>query len=76
MKSMNQVSIASGKPSATSGGIVGYYWAQYHLTNEGWEFNNTTLQYITDVDSAYLGLIFWGSPNANTMPTPVPDFPA
>lgn len=65
-----------GLDSYPGDGGVWYYWAQYHLTNGGWEFNNTTLQYITDVDSAYIGLIFWGSPDAETMPTPVPDFPA
>ena len=65
-----------GLDSYPGDGGVWYYWAQYHLTNDGWEFNNTTLQYITDVDSAYIGLIFWGSPDADTMPTPVPDFPA
>ena len=45
-----------------------YYWAQYHATNGGWEFNNTTLGYITSADSSYIGLIFWGSPNSSTMP--------
>ena len=61
---------------------VWYYWAQYHATtsvvnNEtvnAWAFNNTTMSYITSVDSSYIGLIFWGSPNANTMPT-FPGYP-
>ncbi len=54
-----------------------YYWAQYHAvpdTSEKggqWAFNNTTLSYITSVDSSYIGLIFWGSPDSFTMP----DFP-
>lgn len=64
-----------GLDSYSGDGGVWYYWAQYHLTNDGWEFNNTTLQYITDVDSAYIGMIFWGSPSAEDMPDPV-DFPA
>lgn len=64
-----------GLDSYPGDGGVWYYWAQYHLTNDGWEFNNTTLQYITDVDSAYIGMIFWGSPSAEDMPDPV-DFPA
>lgn len=64
-----------GLDSYPGDGGVWYYWAQYHLTNDGWEFNNTTLQYITDVDSAYIGMIFWGSPSAEYMPDPV-DFPA
>lgn len=45
-----------------------YYWAQYHGTNSGWAFNNTTLQYITTQEYEFIGLIFWGSPNADTMP--------
>lgn len=47
---------------------VWYYWAQYHGTNSGWAFNNTTLQYITTEDSKFLGLIFWGSPSADDSP--------
>lgn len=54
---------------------VWYYWAQYHLTNEGWEFNNTTLEFITTVEESYIGMIFWGSPSAEDMPDSV-DFPA
>lgn len=50
-------------------GTTYYYWAQYHGTNSGWAFNNTTLPYITTDDSRYIGLIFWGSPDANTMPS-------
>ena len=54
MKSMNQVSIASGKPSATSGGILGF---------------------ITTAGESYIGMIFWGSPNASSMPS-FPGYPA
>ena len=54
---------------------VWYYWAQYHADNDAWAFNNTTMTYITTVDSSYIGLIFWGSPNASTMPT-FPGYPA
>lgn len=54
---------------------VWYYWAQYHADNNAWAFNNTTMTYITTVDSSYIGLIFWGSPNASTMPT-FPGYPA
>ena len=54
---------------------VWYYWAQYHLTNDGWEFNNTTLEFITTVEESYIGMIFWGSPSAEDMPDSV-DFPA
>ena len=50
---------------------VWYYWAQYHADNNAWAFNNTTMSYITSVSDSYIGLIFWGSPDANTMP----DFP-
>lgn len=49
-------------------GMTYYYWAQYHGTDTGWAFNNTTLQYITTQGSKYIGLIFWGSPDENTMP--------
>ncbi len=61
---------------SASGGVY-YYWAQYHAvpdtSDDGghWAFNNTTLSYITSVDSSYIGLIFWGSPDSSTMP----DFP-
>ncbi len=61
---------------SASGGVY-YYWAQYHAvpdtSGDGghWAFNNTTLSYITSVDSSYIGLIFWGSPSSSSMP----DFP-
>ena len=54
---------------------VWYYWAQYHVDNGAWAFNNTTMAYMTTVDSSYIGLIFWGSPNAYTMPD-FPGYPA
>lgn len=58
---------------------VWYYWAQYHATgNEStaaWAFNDTTLEFITTAGESYIGLIFWGSPDANTMPTPFPGYP-
>lgn len=53
-----------------------YYWAQYTLTNSGWTFNNTTLDFITEEGSSYIGLIFWRSPPTMDVPTPAPDFPA
>ncbi|MDC7951032.1 hypothetical protein PAA26_02970 [Methanomassiliicoccaceae archaeon COG_1] len=56
-------------------GGVWYYWAQYHAVGNGWAFNNTTLGFITTVDQSYIGMIFWGSPDANTMPTPFPGIP-
>lgn len=55
---------------------VWYYWAQYHAVDGGWAFNNTTLGFITTVDQSYIGMIFWGSPNAETMPTPFPGIPS
>lgn len=55
---------------------VWYYWAQYHAVGNGWAFNNTTLGFITTVDQSYIGMIFWGSPNAETMPTPFPGIPS
>ena len=61
-------------------GSTWYYWAQYHATGNGtsatWVFNNTTLEFITTVEESYIGLIFWGSPDANTVPTPFPGYPA
>lgn len=60
---------------AVSGGNIWYYWAQYTLTNNGWTFNNTTLEFITEEGSSYIGLIFWGSPPSMVVPTPAPDFP-
>ena len=60
-------------------GSTWYYWAQYHATGNGssatWTFNNTTLEFITTVEESYIGMIFWGSPDANTMPTPFPGYP-
>ena len=53
-----------------------YYWGQYTLTNSGWTFNNTTLDFITEEGSSYIGLIFWASPPTMDVPTPAPDFPA
>lgn len=47
------------------------YWAQYHAVGNSWAFNNTTMNYMTSASDSYIGLIFWGSPDANTMP----DFP-
>lgn len=47
------------------------YWAQYHAVGNSWAFNNTTMNYMTSMSDSYIGLIFWGSPDANTMP----DFP-
>lgn len=43
-------------------GFYYYYWAQYHLTNDGWDFNNETLDFITGVGSSYIALVFWASP--------------
>ncbi len=61
-----------GTYEGTNGSWI--YWAQYHASsgsNPSWVFNNTTLAYITSVDSQYIGMIFWESPNDSTMP----DFP-
>jgi len=54
-----------------SAGTTYYYWAQYHCAagDGSWAFNNTTLEFITTQDHAYIGMVFWGSPNASTMPT-------
>lgn len=52
-----------------------YYWAQYHLGSDGtWEFNNSTLGFVDTQDHTYIGLIFWRSPGASTMP-PSPSLP-
>lgn len=60
-------------------GSTWYYWAQYHAETTGsantWVFNNTTLEFITTVGESYIGMIFWGSPDADTMPSPFPGFP-
>jgi len=54
-------------------GTTYYYWAQYHnpTCSGSWDFNNQTLEFITTQDHAYIGMVFWGSPNA----TQVPPFP-
>lgn len=57
------------------GGNIWYYWAQYTLTNNGWTFNNTTMEFITEEGSSYIGLIFWGSPPSMAVPTPAPAYP-
>lgn len=52
------------------------YWAQYHYDSDGnLVFNNTTLDYITTVDSSYIALVFWESPSASAIPD-VPSIPA
>lgn len=58
-----------GTYQGTNGSWI--YWAQYHATSgsdAGWAFNNTTLAYITSVESQYIGLIFWESPSSSDMP--------
>lgn len=60
---------------AVDGGNIWYYWAQYTLTNTGWTFNNTTMEFITEQGSSYIGLIFWGSPPSMAVPTPAPAYP-
>lgn len=52
-------------------GTTYYYWAQYHCAagDGSWAFNNTTLEFITTQDHAYIGMVFWGSPSASQMPT-------
>lgn len=60
---------------AVNGGNIWYYWAQYTLTNTGWTFNNTTMEFITEQGSSYIGLIFWGSPPSMAVPTPAPAYP-
>ena len=57
---------------------VWYYWAQYHAVSgspDAWAFNNTTLEFITTAGESYIGMIFWGSPNASNMPS-FPGYPA
>ena len=66
-----------GLESYPGNGGVWYYWAQYHAvsgTPNAWAFNNTTLEFITTVGESYIGMIFWGSPDANTMPS-FPGYP-
>lgn len=64
-----------GLDSYPGDGGVWYYWAQYHATGNGtaaeWAFNNTTLEFITTAGESYIGMIFWGSPDAEH----APDFP-
>ena len=64
-----------GLESYPGDGGVWYYWAQYHATGNGtaagWAFNNTTLEFITTAGESYIGMIFWGSPDAER----APDFP-
>lgn len=62
-----------GTYSGTDGSWI--YWAQYHLVDGEWAFNNTTLGYISTVDEIYLGLIFWESPNSSTVPVPPSTIP-
>lgn len=44
------------------------YWAQYHFDGSEWAFNNTTLSYISTVDSSYIALVFWESPSSDDKP--------
>ena len=64
---------------ANGDGYVWYYWAQYHATGNGssatWVFNNTTLEFITTAEESYIGMIFWGSPDADSAPS-FPGYPA
>jgi hypothetical protein len=55
-----------------------YYWAQYHCTatNGSWGFNNYTLESLTTQEYEFIGMVFWGSPNATTMPALPPSLPA
>ena len=68
-----------GLSSYPGDGGVWYYWAQYHATGNGtaaeWAFNNTTLEFITTAGESYIGMIFWGSPDAEHMPD-FPGYPA
>lgn len=67
-----------GLESYPGSGGVWYYWAQYHAVSgspDDWAFNNTTLEFITTAGESYIGMIFWGSPDANTMPS-FPGYPA
>lgn len=67
-----------GLESYPGSGGVWYYWAQYHAVSgspDGWAFNNTTLEFITTAGESYIGMIFWGSPDANSMPS-FPGYPA
>ena len=67
-----------GLSSYSGDGGVWYYWAQYHAVSgspDAWAFNNTTLEFITTAGESYIGMIFWGSPDASTMPS-FPGYPA
>lgn len=67
-----------GLGSYSGSGGVWYYWAQYHAVSgspDAWAFNNTTLEFITTAGESYIGMIFWGSPNASSMPS-FPGYPA
>lgn len=66
-----------GLESYPGSGGVWYYWAQYHAVSgspDDWAFNNTTLEFITTAGESYIGMIFWGSPDASTMPS-FPGYP-
>ena len=67
-----------GLESYPGSGGVWYYWAQYHAVSgspDAWAFNNTTLEFITTAGESYIGMIFWGSPDASSMPS-FPGYPA
>ena len=56
-----------GTYEGTNGSWI--YWAQYHYDFDGsLVFNNTTLDYITTVDSSYIALVFWESSSSTAMP--------
>ncbi len=56
-----------GTYQGTNGSWI--YWAQYHYGADGkLVFNNTTLDYITTVDSSYIALVFWESSSSSSMP--------
>lgn len=66
-----------GLESYPGSGGIWYYWAQYHAVSgspDAWAFNNTTLEFITTAGESYIGMIFWGSPDASTMPS-FPGYP-
>lgn len=55
-----------GTYEGTNGSWI--YWAQYHFDGSEWAFNNTTLNYISTVDSSYIALVFWESPSSSDLP--------
>lgn len=55
-----------GTYEGTNGSWI--YWAQYHFDGSKWAFNNTTLNYISTVDSSYIALVFWESPSSDDKP--------